>query len=204
MFLPARWRETDEAPAIRARITAAEQAGLQVLVERHRFECLADTSLPDDVPPLSFRSAPVDDTVLVDLLGRIGHGSLDAGTVRSVSQLGASGAAQVYLTDMDALPGDRRSWLLASDDEGQIVGVAIASTETSPYPLVAFVGVDPRHRGQDYGRALLVETTRRVLAAGAERVRADTDMSNAPMVSVFSRAGWQPWATRLVMQVAPT
>ena len=199
MFLPPRWRETPAAAAIRDRVAAAERAGLEVLVERHRLEHVAGDALPDDIPALTYAAAPADDDLLVELLRRISVSSLDAGTVRSVDRLGPDGAARSYLADMDALPGDRTGWLVGHDADGRPVGLVIATAETSPYPSVAFVGVDPDHRGRDYGRALLVEATRRLVAGGADRIRADTDITNAPTVSVFDRAGWRPWATRLVM-----
>jgi RimJ/RimL family protein N-acetyltransferase len=65
--------------------------------------------------------------------------------------------------------------------------------------MVGFVGVDPAHRGHGYAPALLVAVTSRLEAAGAERVRADTDFTNAPMIAAFERAGWRPWATRMVL-----
>src|SRR4051794_769780 len=112
MFLPPSWRESPDADAISARIAAAEQAGLAVLVERHRFEWFptatseADTSAAVGAVPASepaFTTEPVDD-VVIDLLRAISAGSLDAGTRRSVEQLGVDGAALSYFHDMDPLP----------------------------------------------------------------------------------------------------
>ena len=206
MFLPAGWRAADDAVAIATRIAAAENAGLSVLVERHRFEWLAE---PDDeprldvVPPseLSVTTNPSDD-VLVDLLRAISVGSLDTGTVREVERLGVDGAARSYVHDMTGLPGGRDHWLVAHSRNGDPAAIVIATMATQPHPQVAFIGVDPAHRGKGYGVALLREATTRLAAAGANRVRGDTDMTNVPMINVFRTCGWRPWATRLVMQCA--
>jgi len=201
MFLPPEWRSTDEAEAIHARIAAAEQAGLSVLAERHRFEWRSPAA--DAVPlssDLSFESAPADDDVIA-LLFAISEGSLDAGTRRSVEQGGADGAARSYFADMADLPGGREHWLLGRDPTGAAAGVVVASMQTQPHPQIAFVGVAPGHRGRGDGAALVTEATRRLVAAGAEVVRADTDMSNVPMIAVFEQCGWRAWATRLVMHL---
>lgn len=209
MFLPARWRDTRDSNAIVTRIAAASQAGLSVLVERHRFEWLPDADPGDGavhatgaVPEteLCFEASP-DDEIVVDLLRDISNDSLDAGTRRGVEQLGVDGAARSYLSDMDRLPGGREHWLVARDASDAPIGLVIATMHSRPHPLVAFVGVDPAHRGLGYGRMLLDEATQRLVAAGADRVRGDTDLPNTPMVSVFEGCGWREWATRLVMHL---
>jgi RimJ/RimL family protein N-acetyltransferase len=65
--------------------------------------------------------------------------------------------------------------------------------------VVGYLGVVPEHRGHGYADDILAEITR-ILAdeAGAEVIRADTDLANAPMAASFERAGYRNFSRRLV------
>jgi RimJ/RimL family protein N-acetyltransferase len=62
--------------------------------------------------------------------------------------------------------------------------------------VINFIGVVPEHRGKGYVDDLLAEGTATLHAAGAERVRADTDTRNLPMAAAFGRAGYAEFAKR--------
>ena len=62
--------------------------------------------------------------------------------------------------------------------------------------MINFIGVVPEHRGRGYVDDLLAEGTAALHAAGAERVRADTDTRNLPMALAFRRAGYVEFAKR--------
>jgi ribosomal protein S18 acetylase RimI-like enzyme len=200
LFLPPRWRDQPDAAAAHERVAAAEAAGLALLVERHRIEWTPDCGLPPDSGRLAFRTVTdADGDLLVDLLARIVRGSLDAGTVREARRVGAVAAARRYLRDMDGLPTPRSWWLLGYADGADPVGVAMPA-RNAEFPIVGFVGVAPEARGRGYALDLLVESTRRLAERGATAIRADTDVTNLPMVGVFARAGWRVFATRIVME----
>ena len=67
-----------------------------------------------------------------------------------------------------------------------------------------FVGVARDHRGHGYGRELLAWQTRRLVAAGATTLIADTDNANVPMARAFADVGWPQTETRIDLVPALT
>ncbi len=63
-------------------------------------------------------------------------------------------------------------------------------------PVIGYIGVVPEHRGQGYVDDLLAAGTDTLRRAGAEQVRADTDIHNVPMAAAFRRAGYAEFARR--------
>jgi RimJ/RimL family protein N-acetyltransferase len=57
-------------------------------------------------------------------------------------------------------------------------------------PAIGYIAVVPEHRGHGYGYDLLVEATHLLVAQGADRIVAATDVTNAPMVAAFANAGY--------------
>ncbi|RAO30732.1 hypothetical protein ONO23_04227 [Micromonospora noduli] len=56
--------------------------------------------------------------------------------------------------------------------------------------MIAYLGVVPEHRGRGYVDGLLAEGTRILAEEDVPRIRAATDLGNAPMANAFARAGY--------------
>jgi ribosomal protein S18 acetylase RimI-like enzyme len=189
LSLPPGWRDD---PAVQAqgeaRIDAASAAGMSVLVERYRYRWTPDCGLPARPGRLEFRPEP-DDGVILDVLGRIGEGSLDAHTRHTIAESGPAAAAQEELDLLRWLPSPRDWWRLAWTTDGELVGLTVPARNHS-VPIIAFVGVVPEQRGHGYAYDLLVEGMHLLVEAGAKEIVAATDQTNHPMVAVFARAGY--------------
>ncbi|MCX4472613.1 GNAT family N-acetyltransferase [Micromonospora sp. NBC_01655] len=187
--LPPGWRD---APAVRAqaqaRIDAATAAGMAVLVERYRYRWTADCGLPERPGRLEFRPEP-DDTVILDVLRRVGEGSLDAHFRHAAQRHGPQAAAQEDLDLLLWMPGPRDWWRLAYTADGHLAGITVPSRNHTD-PVVAFIGVLPERRGHGYAYDLLAEATHLLVEAGADRIAAATDQHNTPMAATFARAGY--------------
>ncbi|MEO3779699.1 GNAT family N-acetyltransferase [Micromonospora sp. B11E3] len=187
--LPVGWRDDPTARAqAEARIAAATEAGMSVLVWRYRYRWAPDRGLPDRPGRLEFRPEP-DDAVVLDVLRRIGEGSLDAHTRHTVATSGPDAAAREELDLLRWLPSPRGWWRLAWTPDGELVGLTVPARNHS-VPIVGFVGVVPEQRGHGYAYDLLVEATRLLVEAGATEVVAATDQTNHPMAATFERAGY--------------
>lgn len=187
--LPHGWRDD---PAVRAqgqaRIDAATAAGMRVLVERYRYRWTPDCGLPERPGRLEFRPEP-DDTVILDVLRRIGEGSLDAHTQRAAAEHGPDAAAKEDLDILLWLPSPRDWWRLAYTPGGELVGITVPARNYTD-PIVGFIGVVPQQRGHGYAYDLLVEATHMLVEQGADQIVAATDQPNTPMAANFARAGY--------------
>ncbi|WP_171110678.1 MULTISPECIES: GNAT family N-acetyltransferase [Streptomyces] len=200
VLLPADWRERPDAVAdLGWRQEAARRAGLTVAVERLRYEWTRDSGVP--APPRRLRFRPeADDVVFVDLFRRVLDGTLDAASRAEAEAVGAQAQARADVAFYrDSMPGERSWWRVAEDADGRTVGFALPSRNTGSH-VVGYLGVLPEQRGHGYVDDLLAEITR-ILAeeAGAEVVRADTDLPNRPMAAAFDRLGYRNFARRLVL-----
>ncbi|MFJ8579740.1 GNAT family N-acetyltransferase [Micromonospora sp. NPDC093277] len=189
ILLPNGWRDD---PAVRAqgqaRIDAATAAGMRVLVERYRYRWTPGCGLPARPGRLEFRAAP-DDAVILDVLRRIGEGSLDAHTRHVTATRGADAAAQEDLDLLRWMPSPRDWWQAAYTQGGELVGITVPARNHTHH-VVGFVGVLPGQRGHGYAYDLLVEATHRLVEVGAEVIVAATDQGNSPMAATFARAGY--------------
>ncbi|MFG2193406.1 GNAT family N-acetyltransferase [Streptomyces sp. NPDC048639] len=189
LLLPPGWREQPEVRVeAQARIDAAIAAGLAPLVERYRYVWTPGCGLPERPGRLTFRPEPDDDVVL-DVLRRIGEGSLDAHARHTADRDGAEAAAREELDLLKWLPSPRGWWQLAYDAEGTQVGIHVPAGNLSG-PCVGFIGVLPEQRGHGYAYELLVDCTHRLVAEGAEWIAAATDQQNFPMAAAFAKAGY--------------
>jgi RimJ/RimL family protein N-acetyltransferase len=187
--LPPDWRETPEVRAeAEARLAAASAAGMKILVERYRYLWTPECGLPDRPGRLEFRPQP-DDAVILDVFRQINTGSLDAHVRRTIATDGLEVSAQQQLDFLRWMPSPRDWWRLAYTPDGDLVGMAMPCRHYSD-PVVGYIGVVPAHRGNGYAYDLLVETTRLLVAQGAERIVAGTDIGNFPMAAAFAKAGY--------------
>lgn len=196
IFVPNGWRDQPDVVAeLEPRLQAAAAAGLSEVTERLRYEWVPGTGSPARSTRLRF--APGDDEAFLDVFRRVIEGSLDASTRRAVARVGVDGAAKEDLEIYQSMPGERSWWRLAYDDTGALVGFALPSANNGG-PVVGYLGVLAEHRGNGYSDDLLAEITHVLVETGAERIRADTDLTNKPMAASFERLGYRNHAVRMV------
>jgi RimJ/RimL family protein N-acetyltransferase len=199
LVLPPGWRERpDVRRAASSRLAAAERAGMRPFVERLHYTWTPPDGLPDRPGRLDYRPAPDDDVVL-DVIRRIHHGTLDAYARRDLARLGPEAAAREELATLRWFPAPRAWWRLAFTPAGELVGITVPSRNYDS-PVIGFVGVVPERRGNGYGYDLLVEATHLLVEEGADRINADTDTTNTPMAAAFARAGYPITQERVFMQ----
>ncbi|NUR95330.1 MAG: GNAT family N-acetyltransferase [Kribbellaceae bacterium] len=199
IFLPGGWR-TDAAvsAALEPRLAAAKAAGLTNLLERLRYEWKTGTPVPARSTRLRFETDPSDEAFL-DVFRRTAAGSLDDDTRTRVGRDGLDEFAAETLDAYKTMPAPREWWKLAySAETAELVGFAIPS-RNSAGPVVGFLGVLPEHRGHGYADDLLAEITADLVATGATRIGADTDLDNVPMARSFDRLGYDNFGVRLVL-----
>lgn len=187
--LPPGWRDDDAvSPAAQARIAAAQEAGMTFLVERYRYRWTPDCGVPAAPGRLVFRPEP-DDDVILDVFRRVHRSTLDAHTRRTIAASGIDAAAQEDLEYLHRMPSSREWWRLAWTCRGNVVGLA-APTHSYSDPVIAYIAVVPEQRGHGYSYDLLAEATRLLVAEGADRIVAGTDVTNLPMAATFAKAGY--------------
>jgi ribosomal protein S18 acetylase RimI-like enzyme len=198
LVLPPHWRDD---PVVRkageARIEVAERAGKQLFVERLRYTWTPADGLPERPGRLRFEAEP-DDDVILDVLRRIAHGSLDAHDRRAVEQGGPDESARVQLRFLHWMPSPREWWRLAYTSDGACAGITVPGRNYNS-ATIGLVAVLPEQRGHGYAYDLLVEATHLLVAAGAEQVTAETDTANTPMAATFLRAGYPITQERVLL-----
>ncbi|WP_200308742.1 GNAT family N-acetyltransferase [Streptomyces adelaidensis] len=200
VLLPADWRDRPEAVAELAwRQEGARRAGLTVPLERLRYEWTPGNGTPAPSSRLRFRPEP-DDEVFAGLFRAVLEGTLDVGSRTGAETMGADAQARAELAFYrDSMRGERSWWRIAETPQGDPVGFALPSRNTGSH-VVGYLGVLPARRGHGYVDDLLAEITRLLAEeAGADLVRADTDLPNRPMAAAFDRVGYRNFARRLVL-----
>jgi len=188
LALPPGWRGRPAvAEAARARIKAAEAVGMTPLVERYGYRWTPGCGLPARPGRLEFRPEP-DDDVILDLFRRVHQGSLDAHARRVIAESGLDAAAAEDLEILRLMPSPREWWRLATAD-GEVAGLTVPSRNYTD-PVIGYIAVLPEHRGRGYAYDLLVEATHLLVAEGADRIVANTDVTNLPMAATFAKAGY--------------
>ncbi|QKW23507.1 GNAT family N-acetyltransferase [Kitasatospora sp. NA04385] len=199
LLLPSGWRDRPEtAASVAWRRRAAEGAGLRLTAEQLRFERAADRPVPSLSNRLSFTPEP-DDEIFVDLFRRCLSKSLDTTSTRKALRIGAEEHARDEIAFYRHGTRGRRSWWrIARTTAGQVVGFAIPS-HNSVVPVVGYLGVLPEFRGRGFAAEILAEATR-VLAAETRGgvIRAETNLSNHPVVAALELVGYRDRTRRLV------
>lgn len=200
LILPGDWRELpDVVEAVAWRQEAARRAGLPVTLERLRYEWTPRTVVPEPTGRLVFAAEP-DDEVFVDLFRRVLTDTLDTDSRKEAESVGAEAQARGDVAFYrDTMPGDRSWWRVARTLDGETVGFGLPSRNHAS-PVVGYLDVLPEHRGRGYVDEILTEITRVLVSeTAAEKVRADTDLTNTPMAAAFERVGYRNDARRLVL-----
>jgi RimJ/RimL family protein N-acetyltransferase len=189
-FLAPGWRdEAASREAAENRMTVAERAGAQFFVERLRLEWRPGTAIPAPTGRLSFRQVSGPEELLA-LMTQVVHGTLDAHDRDDLTRMSPHhAAAKHYNGELDRYTSPRDWWRVAELPGGEPVGFVIPA-HNGYYPIIAYLGVVPAHRGNGYIGEILAEGTRVLAAEDAPRIRASTDLGNVPMANAFRRAGW--------------
>lgn len=141
--------------------------------------------LPTFISLASDRMQAADQAAYVERLIQIGW-----------VRLGPADEARETLDDLRSMEWQPDWWELAFDPDGGLVGL-IMPTRAPSMTTIGYVGVVPEQRGRRYVDDLLARGTATLRRAVPDlEIRADTDLSNAPMAAAFERAGYTGFATR--------
>ena len=189
-FIPPDWRDDPAArQVVETRFSVLEALGARRLVERLRLEWRAGTPLPEPSTRLRFRPV-ADREELIELMTPVQEGTLDAHSRSDLATLTPEAAAAKHFDEEFAhFTSPRDWWRVATLDSGEPVGFVIAARNTYN-PIIAYLGVLPRHRGHGYVDDLLAEGTRVLAEQDVPRIRAATDLANVPTARAFERAGY--------------
>jgi RimJ/RimL family protein N-acetyltransferase len=188
-FLPVDWRDHQHArQAIQDRITALERVGAKLFVERLRLEWRAGTPVAELSGRLSLR--PVRNAAeLIELMTLVLDGTLDAHSRDELTRMSARQAAQEqYHDELERYASPHEWWRIATLPDGEPVGFVIPADNGNP--IIAYLGVVPAYRGHGYVHDLLAAGTSLLAAQNVPRIRATTDLGNAPMAAAFALAGY--------------
>jgi RimJ/RimL family protein N-acetyltransferase len=179
-FLPADWRDHQHTrQTVDDRTGALERVGARLFVERLRLEWRPGRRVPELSGRLTFR--PVrNQGELIELMTRVLDGTLDAYSRDDLTRMSPSQAAQEHYHDeFERYASPHEWWRIATLPDGEPVGFVIPA-HNDYHPIIAYLGVVPAHRGQGYVHDLLAAGTGLLAAQNVPRVRAATDVGNAP------------------------
>jgi RimJ/RimL family protein N-acetyltransferase len=179
-------------------MSALERVGARLFVERLRLEWLPGTPIAGPSGRLVFR--PVREPgELVGLMTLVLAGTLDAYSLADLARMTARESAQEqYRDEFERYTSSHDWWRIAETRHGEGVGFVIPA-HNGYNPVIAYLGVVPAHRGHGYVDDLLSEGTRVLAAEKVPRIRASTDVGNAPMAAAFARAGYTTFERRIDM-----
>jgi RimJ/RimL family protein N-acetyltransferase len=188
--LAADWREDRHTrQAVDDRINALEAVGAKLFVERLRLEWRPGSPIPELSGRLTFR--PVRDAdELVELMTLVLDGTLDAHSRDDLTRMSPGEVAwKQYRNEFERYTSPREWWRIATLPDGEPVGFVIPA-HNGYNPIIAYLAVVPAHRGHGYIHDVLAAGTSVLAAQDVPRIRAATDVGNAPMAAAFARAGY--------------
>ena len=189
-FLAADWRDhAHTRQAVDDRIAALERVGAKLFVERLRLEWRPGTAVAELSGRLTFR--PVRHPgELIDLMTLVLDGTLDAHSRDDLTRMTPGQAArEQYHSELERYASPHEWWRIATLPDGEPVGFVIPA-HNGYNPIIAYLGVVPAHRGHGYVHDVLAAGTSLLAAQNVPRIRAATDVGNAPMAAAFARAGF--------------
>jgi RimJ/RimL family protein N-acetyltransferase len=198
-FVPPDWRDhEDTRRRVDNRMATVARTGAKLFVERLRLEWRPGTPVPDDSGRLTFRP-PRDAEELIGLMTLVLDGTLDAYSRAGLTRMSAREVAEdQYHTELARYPSPHDWWRVATLPDDAPVGFVIPA-RNAYNPIIAYIGVVPAHRGHGYIDDLLAAGTRVLAAEGVPRIRASTDVGNAPMAAAFARAGYAAFERQIDM-----
>lgn len=184
-MIPPDWRD-DEASrrVVEDRMAVVERTGGTLFVERLRFEWRPGAPVPEPTGRLLFR--PVRDTEeLLTLMTSVLEGTLDAHSRDDLARMSPREAAvRHYEDELAHYLSPREWWRVATLPDGDPVGF-VTPARNHYNPIIGYLAVLPRHRGNGYIDEILAEGTRVLAAQDVPRIRAATDLGNVPMAAAF-------------------
>jgi RimJ/RimL family protein N-acetyltransferase len=198
-FLPADWRDHQRTrQAVSDRMGALERAGARLFTERLRLEWRPGTPLAGLSGRLTFR--PVRSPgELIELMTLVLDGTLDAHSRDDLTRMTASQAAQEqYHSELERYASPHEWWQIAELPDGEPAGFVIPA-HNGYNPIIAYLGVVPAHRGHGYIHDVLAAGTSLLAAQNVPRIRAATDVGNAPMAAAFALAGYVTFERQINM-----
>ena len=189
-FLPADWREHQHTrQAVDDRMGVLQRAGAKLFVERLRLEWRPGTPVAELSGRLAFR--PVRNPgELIELMTLVLDGTLDAHSRDDLTRMTRRQAARErYHDEFESYASPHEWWRIATLPDGEPVGFVIPA-HNGYHPVIAYLGVVPAHRGHGYIHDVLAVGTSLLAAQNVPRIRAATDVGNAPMAAAFALAGY--------------
>lgn len=159
-FVPPDWRDdTVTRHVVQDRMTILEHAGARLFVERLRLEWRPDTPVLQPRGRLVFR--PVQDAEeLLALMTMVLDGTLDAHSRDDLTRMTPRAAAvKHYEDELARYTSPRDWWRIATLPEGEPVGFVVPA-RNAYNPIIAYLAVLPKHRGNGYIDDVLAEGTR--------------------------------------------
>jgi len=198
--VPSSWREQETTRrVVEDRMTALEQTGARLFVERLRFEWRPGTPISEPSERLVFRQVRDTDEIL-DLMTLVLDGTLDAHSREDMARMSAREAAvKHYEGELAHYRSPREWWRVATLPDGSRVGF-VTPARNAYNPIIGYLAVLPEHRGNGYIDDILAEGTRILAAQRVPRIRASTDVGNAPMADAFARAGYATFQRQVDMR----
>jgi RimJ/RimL family protein N-acetyltransferase len=189
-FLPADWRDDQRTrQAVDDRMGALERVGAKLFVERLRLEWRPGTPVAELSGRLTFR--PVRNPgELIELMTLVLDGTLDAHSRDDLTRMTPRKAAQEqYRNELERYASPHEWWRIATLPDGEPAGFVIPA-HNGYNPIIAYLAVVPAHRGHGYVHDVLAAGTSLLAAQNVPRIRAATDVGNAPMAAAFALASY--------------
>jgi len=198
-FLPADWRDRPHTrQAADDRMRALEHVGAKLFVERLRLEWRPGTAVSEPSGRLTYRLVR-DSGELIELMTLVLDGTLDAHSRDDLTRMTPSQAAHAqYHSELERYASPHEWWRIATLPDGEPVGFVIPA-HNGYNPIIAYLGVVPAHRGHGYIHDVLAAGTNVLSAQNVPRIRAATDVGNAPMAAAFARAGYVTFERQIDM-----
>lgn len=198
-FLPADWRDhAHTRQAVEDRMGALERVGATLFVERLRLEWRPGTPVAELSGRLTFRAVR-NPGELIELMTLVLDGTLDAHSRDDLTRMTPSQAAnEQYKNELERYASPREWWRIATLPDGEPVGFVIPA-HNGYNPIIAYLGVVPAHRGHGYIHDVLAAGTSLIAARNVTRIRASTDVGNAPMAAAFALAGYVTFERQIDM-----
>jgi RimJ/RimL family protein N-acetyltransferase len=167
-------------------------------LERLRLEWRPGTPVAGHSERLTFR--PVRNPgELIELMALVLDGTLDAHSRDDLTRMTPRQAAQgQYRNEFERYASPRDWWRIATLPDGEPVGFVIP-VHNGYNPIIAYLGVVPAHRGHGYIHDVLAAGTSLLAAQDIPRIRAATDVGNAPMAAAFALAGYVTFERQIDM-----
>lgn len=126
----------------------------------------------------------------VDALARVTEGTLDRLDALEVERLGPALHAEWYVRGLEGEGVEPTRWLLGYDGD-ELAALLVLQEWDEDTGTLAYIGVAPEHRGRGLGAELVAEARRRLAADGLQKMLADVDLDNGPMLAALERAGME-------------